>query len=305
MVSDGNNFALTAITQCRVRAMTVPTSETSLAAPRIGAIAPDAGFFPIGALASICFGIVILLASALIAALQQAVWDYPVIWALNRFARHSVLLDRTIHALTTRDLLQGVVFVAMMWYLWFTSTDAAIRARLLTGLFAASSAGVLSRLLQLALPTHLRPLHLPALGFTLPFGVEPDALNHFNSFPSDHGAAFFALALVIFRERAMLGVAAFLWAAIIDLARVYDGYHFPSDLVGSIGLALIVVTLFQNRWFNRLACQAVAVERSHVQWFYMLAFLLTYQIATLFDDLREIGRGFASVVLHHDPFGGG
>jgi len=285
--------------------MTVPTSETSLAAPRIGAIATDAGFFPIGALASICFGIVILLASAMIAALQQAVWDYPVIWALNRFARHSVLFDRAIHALTTRDLLQGVVFVAMMWYLWFTSTDAAIRARLLTGLFATSSAGVLSRLLQLALPTHLRPLHLPALGFTLPFGVEPDALNHFNSFPSDHGAAFFALALVIFRERAMLGVAAFLWAAIIDLARVYDGYHFPSDLVGSIGLALIVVTLFQNRWFNRLACQAVAVERSHVQWFYVLAFLLTYQIATLFDDIREIGRGFASVVLHHDPFGGG
>jgi undecaprenyl-diphosphatase len=285
--------------------MTIPTSETSIATPRIRPLAPDAGLFPISALASICFGIAILLASALIAALQQSVWDYPVIWALNRFARYSVLLDRTVHALTTRDLLQGVVFIAMMWYLWFTATDVDIRARLLTGLFAASSAGVLSRLLQLALPTHLRPLHMPALSFTLPFGVEPDALNHFNSFPSDHGAAFFALALVIFRERAMLGVAAFLWAGIIDLARVYDGFHFPSDLVGSIGLALIVVTLFQNRWFNRLAFQAIAFERSHAQWFYMLAFLTTYQIATLFDDIREIGRGFASVVLHHDPFGSG
>jgi hypothetical protein len=33
-------------------------------------------------------------------------------------------------------------------------------------------------------------------------------------------------------------------------------------------------------------------------------FVLTYQIATLFDDIREIGRGFASVFLHHDPFTG-
>jgi hypothetical protein len=36
----------------------------------------------------------------------------------------------------------------------------------------------------------------------------------------------------------------------------------------------------------------------------MFAFLASYQIATLFDDIRQIGRGFASVVLHHDPFGG-
>jgi hypothetical protein len=36
-----------------------------------------------------------------------------------------------------------------------------------------------------------------------------------------------------------------------------------------------------------------------------LTFVITYQVATLFDDVRQIGRGFASVLLHHDPFGGG
>jgi hypothetical protein len=39
--------------------------------------------------------------------------------------------------------------------------------------------------------------------------------------------------------------------------------------------------------------------------FYAMAFVITYQVATLFDDVRQIGRGFASVLLHHDPFGGG
>jgi hypothetical protein len=33
-----------------------------------------------------------------------------------------------------------------------------------------------------------------------------------------------------------------------------------------------------------------------------LAFLLIYQIATLFDDAREIGRGFASAAFHRDIF---
>jgi hypothetical protein len=38
--------------------------------------------------------------------------------------------------------------------------------------------------------------------------------------------------------------------------------------------------------------------------FYMLAILTTYQIASLFDDLREIGSLLARAVLHHDPFHG-
>jgi hypothetical protein len=36
----------------------------------------------------------------------------------------------------------------------------------------------------------------------------------------------------------------------------------------------------------------------------MTAFVMTYQIATLFDDLREIGRGMSAVLLHHDVFNG-
>ena len=222
---------------------------------------------------------------------------------MNAYAHRSVVVDRGIHALTSRDLLEGVPFVCLLWYLWFGTTNLPVRARLLTGTIAASCAGVASRLLQLALPTHLRPLHTTTLGFVLPFGVEPDALNHFNSFPSDHGAVFFGLALVVYLARPPLGVAAFAWAVIVDVARVYEGYHFPSDILGSLGLAVVFVSLSQGRWVCDAATRLLRKEQTAPALFYMFAFLICYQIATLFDDIREIGHGFASVVLHH-PLGG-
>jgi undecaprenyl-diphosphatase len=249
-------------------------------------------------------GAAVLLVSGFIAAQRQREWDFPAIWAMNSFANRSAVLDYFAQALTASDLLQGAAFISVLWFLWFSAPERQIRAGLITGAIAASCAGIVSRILQLALPTHLRPLHSPAVGFVLPRGVEPGMLNHYNSFPSDHGALFFAISLVIYRSRPRLGLAVFAWAVLLEIARIYEGYHFPSDVVGSMGLALIVVTLFNNHWFYRVAHYiATSGERSQA-WFYLLAFLLTYQIATLFADVRELGRGFAIVIAHHDVFGG-
>jgi membrane-associated phospholipid phosphatase len=267
--------------------------------PRVDLAVPTAAILPVA------IGGALFMSCAAIAAMRQREWEYPVIRVMNVYADHSALFDRLMHALTTRDLLQGVIFVSLLWYLWFSTTEIANRARLLTGTVAAACSGIVSRVLQLVLPTHLRPLHTQALGFVLPVGVTPDALNHFNSFPSDHGAVFFALSFVIYRERRALGLAAFAWATVLDVARIYEGYHFPSDIVGSIGLALIMVSLFDSHRIHQMACRVIAWEHVRRAPFYLLAFLLTYQIATLFDDVREIGRGFASAAFHRDMFSGG
>ena len=247
----------------------------------------------------------LLLGSGLVAGFRQTEWEFPAVQAINAHAHHSMLLDRTMHALTTRDLLQGVPFIALIWFLWFAVEDTSMRAKLLVGTVAASCAGVVSRLMQLALPTHLRPLHQPQLGFVLPFGVDPEALNNFNSFPSDHGAVYFALCFVIWRASPKVGAAAFAWAAIIDLARVYEGYHFPSDITGAIGLGMLILYGFQATLTSSpVVSRVLTFEQNRRPWFYMLAFVFTFQIATLFDDVREMGRGLSAVLLHHDVFNG-
>ncbi len=115
---------------------------------------------------------------------------------------------------------------------------------------------------------------------------------------------FFALCAVIWRERPQLGIAAFVWAAIIDLARVYEGYHFPSDVIGSIALGLLVLYLSQALHGTRPVSRVLVWAQHRAAWFYLAAFVMTYQIATLFDDVREIGRGMSAVLLHHDVFNG-
>jgi undecaprenyl-diphosphatase len=271
-------------------------SESPLLAAIPGASSASQVPIPFG----VVIGAALFTGCGLAAVFRQQAWEFPVIHAFNAVAGRFALLDRGIYVLTSRDLLQGAVFVALIWYLWFDTVEVGVRGRLLTGALAATLAGALSRLLQIVLPTHLRPLHTPSLGFVMPIGVEPDTLNHFDAFPSDHGALLFGLAFVVYRLRPRLGVAAIVWATIVNVGRIYEGYHYPSDVVGSIGLALIVVSMFDNRWSAHLAQRLLVLERVRRPAFYLLAFLVTYQIATLFDDVREIGRDFAHVVLHHE-----
>lgn len=282
----------------------VVPGEVQAESPLLVAIPGASGAPPMSIPTGVIIGAAVFTGCGLVAALRQQAWEFPVIRALNAVADRSQLLDRGIHALTSRDLLQGVVLIALIWYLWFDTADVGVRARLLIGTFAATLSGMLSRLLQIVLPTHLRPLHTPSLDFVLPMGVQPDTLNHFDAFPSDHGAVLFGLAIVIYRLRPRLGGAAIAWATIVSVGRIYEGYHYPSDVVGSIGLALIVVSISDNCWLAKLAQRLLVLERTWRPMFYLLAFLVTYQIATLFDDVREIGRGFAQVVLHHEPFDG-
>ncbi len=115
---------------------------------------------------------------------------------------------------------------------------------------------------------------------------------------------FFTLCAVIWRANPRLGIAALTWAVIVDFARVYEGFHFPSDVIGSMGLGFMVLYLCQAANDARLVSRIVALAQRRPDWFYMTAFVLTYLIATLFDDVRKIAGGFAAVALHHDVFGG-
>jgi len=217
--------------------------------------------------------------------------DYFLLHSINRFARRFFVLDYGIRTIE-RDMFSNLPLLTLVWYVWFKYTHVQVRAGILVGVLASFFAGVLSRGIQLTLPTHLRPLHDPALHFQVPFGIDPDSLNHWSSFPSDHAAVLFGLAMTIFLVDRAAGWLAILCATIVNLVRVYLGFHNPSDILcgAMLGIVLVLMTYGLRRRTPVLDLFQAFTRNRAV--FYAVAFYVCFGIVTLFTDFRDTASGF-------------
>jgi membrane-associated phospholipid phosphatase len=133
-------------------------------------------------------------------------FDLTIVLFLNKFVGKSRLLDGLVELISDTYILHGILFVALLWLIWFKDKREESRVRLFVGGVAAIMAGLLSRLLQLSLPFHVRPLYNADLQLTWPIVVEWGTLSHWNSFPSDHASLFFALATLVWISDRRFGV---------------------------------------------------------------------------------------------------
>jgi membrane-associated phospholipid phosphatase len=223
---------------------------------------------------------------ALALALSPGSFDRPLLGLVNSLAGRSALFDGVVYAVSRYFTFSGAVLMALIWCCWFDSEEPDSRARILVGVFASFVAGVISRSLQHTLPTHPRPVYDPALNFQVPPGFEQQ-YHTWNSFPSDHAAVFAGLAVVIYLVRSRFALFAIVWTALVESARVYVGAHYFSDLIGGAALAAAVIWATQASWLIVLGRRVVKWERIFPSLFYMTAFFISYQIVTLFEDVRH------------------
>ena len=214
--------------------------------------------------------------------------DFLLLW-INQPAGQNGVLDKLVYDIADAQLLKGGLFLAVYWWLWFDRKGER-RLEVVVAMVAAIITAVLSRLLQVGLPFHQRPLHSPGIGIHFPLTVDPETLNTFSSFPSDHAMLFFALSVPLWSRSRWLGAAAMLWTAlVICLPRVYLGYHYPSDVLAGAVLgvlsmlvlsALVARTSFPDR--------AVHFANFRPAAFFPLAFVFSFELATLFADVRHL-----------------
>ncbi len=214
-------------------------------------------------------------------------------------AHKSEILDRGIFFLAGSKLVKIVPYVVLLWWFWFQTGDR-VKNRLfvIESVLAALAAMAMSRLIQNLGLERPRPRYDDSLNFVRPFGGSDDALHNWSSFPSDHTALVFALAMPLFVHHRRLGIAALLWSTVlVGLPRVYIGYHYPSDIIaGAVIGAGCGYLIHKFDVAARVGRHIGAVVESYPAWFYAGAFLFTQQLADMFDGIRHIGRVLAKAL---------
>jgi membrane-associated phospholipid phosphatase len=226
------------------------------------------------------------------AAWQADLWMFHLV---NGWSGNWVLDWGAIYASKTY-LLNGAIIMAAYWWVWFLpGPDQDRRTKIISALIAAIITLIVARALASVLPFRLRPLSAPGIGYhgpNLPSGQNITGFEDWSSFPSDQAALFFALAVGLWRCSRPLGAIAILIATIgVCAVRVYLGIHYPSDVIAGAAIGVLCVYATGHIASGRPARIVLAFERDFPPAFYAAMFLITFEIGSLFDDVREFMHG--------------
>lgn len=160
--------------------------------------------------------------------------DQPIVIALNQWAHSQPALAALIVVVARGGIFALPLALVACW-LWPGPGRPARRQAVLAGAVAFALAALVSVGLGLVID---RPRPFVALAIPPLFAQTADS-----SFPSDHTLLGLALVGPLLWRRPRRGLWLGLAVLVIGFARVASGVHYPSDIVGSAGLAGVLAGL--------------------------------------------------------------
>jgi membrane-associated phospholipid phosphatase len=201
-----------------------------------------------------------------------------------------------LYELATNSLFRGFPIFASLVALWFADDCGQRRSRMLAGLFGVCLATVVSVWFQFHVVVHTRPLLDPALHLNT---VDvPWSWDRKGSFPSDTATLFFGLAIVVLLESRLAGLLCLLWATVvIATSRVAFGFHYPSDIVGSLIFAAAFVVFFNKFPYPRNVLERMlAAFSDRLYLVHALLFVFLAEASNLFLSLEQLGKDLVQMV---------
>ena len=202
------------------------------------------------------------------------------------------------------SVLKGGLFLGMYWYFWFRVDPDQNRRRraIIVALVGALLALITARIVADIAPYRVRPMYdyrLPQHPYAFP--INSNMVN-WSSFPSDTATFFFALGAglaYLYRPLTMPLLAYIvIW---VCLPRMFLGIHYLSDmLVGAvIGISLVLASL-NRRWLqSQPVTVAIALSDSKPEMFYVVAFVVSFEMSVLFQTTFESQHEPHSMSLRH------
>ncbi len=235
-------------------------------------------------------------------------FDFAILSFLNTLVHRSWFVDAVVVVLEGNRLLKGGLMMALFWWAWIKLGEDGRKKReiLLYGMLVSTPTVLLARGLALVLPFRVRPLHNPELHYQLAYTLDPNALEKWSSFPSDHATLYFALAITLFFVSRRWGGIALLYTFFaICLPRVYLGLHYPTDIIAGALLGILAASTVHLLWLRKLvAGTAMRWMDAHPAPFYAFLFLLSFENGNLFESLRAMAKlavNITQVLLARTP----
>ncbi|MFM0472369.1 phosphatase PAP2 family protein [Paraburkholderia strydomiana] len=208
---------------------------------------------------------------------------------------------KSIEAFADLYTFKGLVLIPLLWWLWFQPNARREWRReiVIATAFSGVVALFLARLLTHWLPFRVRPVYSTILHLQFANGANRGAgLMDWSSLPSDHAMLWMAIATGIFLTAPRIGLLALLYTVLFICApRAYLGLHYPTDLLAGAAMGIaITVTATRDAVRARIASPALRWIERHQAPSAMLAFVLSAELVTQFDELRDLASGLIDLI---------
>ena len=212
--------------------------------------------------------------------------DREILLTLNSFGG----ANKDLWELANNSLFRGFPLFFSLPALWFSGGHRERRGRMLAGLLAVCLVTIFSVWSQFHIDVHTRPILDPALH--LETAVPAGTWDRTSSFPSDTATLFFGLAAVVFVEERLVGLFCFVWVAvIIAIPRVIFGFHYASDIIGSLVLGSAGVFLFARSPYPRRLFERMLMRfEGRMYVVHALLFVVLAEASNLFLSLQALGK---------------